>query len=139
LLKKIISGLPLLVLGAIAFSACGPINSDTGTVTGQVTYLERIALPPDAVVGVMLINASLADTQAAVISETNDPTEGGQVPIDFEIIYDVQKINPNNLYKLSASIRNGSGKLLFVTDEPVFVITNDNPSEDVELLLIQVQ
>jgi putative lipoprotein len=138
-MKKIMFCLPLLVLGVIVFSACGSDDSATGTVTGQVTYLVRIALAPGAVVKVQLIDTLLADTQAAIVAETSIVTKGEQVPIDFEIIYDAQKINPNNIYSLSANIRDGDGKLVFVTDQPVFVITKGNPSEDVEITLIQVK
>jgi heat shock protein HslJ len=53
---------------------------DTRTLGGEVTYRERIALPPDAV---LMVEALAVDR--SVLAELRVPTEGRQVPIPFEI------------------------------------------------------
>jgi uncharacterized lipoprotein YbaY len=42
------------------------VPATTATVTGTVTYLERIALPPDATVAVRLLDISRQDVAATV-------------------------------------------------------------------------
>ncbi len=44
-------------------------GSATSKVTGSITYRERIALPPSAVVAVKLVDVSLADAPAVLIAE----------------------------------------------------------------------
>ena len=64
-----------------------PTSEPPAVVTGTVTYRERIALSPQAVVEVKLEDVSRADAAAVTIGEQTI-TNPGQVPIDFEIEYD---------------------------------------------------
>ena len=50
------------------------------SLTGSVTYRERIALPPDAVLVVEMVGPDLS-----VTAEARIPTEGRQVPVPFSI------------------------------------------------------
>ncbi len=72
----------MLLLGSLTLSACG--SSSKESVTGTVTYLQRIALPPDAVVTIRIEDVSKADAPAEVIGEQVIQTEGAQVPIPFQ-------------------------------------------------------
>lgn len=51
-----------------------------GTVSGAVTYLERIALPPDAKVLVEVIGSD-----GTLLAEARIPTQGAQVPLPFAL------------------------------------------------------
>lgn len=82
---------------------------------GEVTYRERVALPPDAVLSVQLADVSLADAPAAIIGERK-VAPAGQVPISFEIRFDPSVIRPKMTYTLQARIT-ADNKLLFVSDE----------------------
>ena len=95
-------------------------------VTGSVTYLERIALPDDAVVEVKLLDVSLTDVEAVTISEQTIANLG-QVPIPFELLYDPQDIDPRNTYRVQARITNG-GDLIFINTSAFLVLTQGNPS-----------
>jgi len=64
-------------------AAGGELAGRSGEGDGTVTYLQRIALPRDAVVHVLLANVSLQDAPALTIAEQT-LTEPGQVPIPFE-------------------------------------------------------
>lgn len=108
------------------------------SVTGDVTYLQRIALPDDAVVEVSIYNASLADASEIVGVQVIE-TAGAQVPIPFDVAYSSGDINENLLYSVSARIEDGAGNLLFISDTAVPVITNGNPTTDVEIVTIQVE
>ncbi|MER9236160.1 YbaY family lipoprotein [Mesorhizobium sp. M0622] len=85
------------------------------TLKGEVTYRERIALPPNAVLSVQLADVSLADAPAAIIGERK-VVPAGQVPIKFEISFDPQVIRPNMTYALQARIT-ADDRLLFISDE----------------------
>lgn len=73
------------------------------TLSGEVLYRERIALPPNAILTVQLADVSLADASATVIgSQTIDPA--GQVPIKFAIDFDPAIIRTGMSYALQARI-----------------------------------
>lgn len=102
-------------------------------ITGTVTYLQRIALPPNAIVEVALVDASRQDAPATVIAQqTITPTT--QVPIPFEVAYDPATINVSGTYALVARI-SVDGAPRFATTQPYNVLTNGNPTTNVELIL----
>jgi putative lipoprotein len=103
-----------------------------------VTYLQRIALQPDAVVTVRIEDVSKADTIAEMIGEQVIQTDGAQVPIPFEVAYDSDQIEENHSYSLRVRIEDGAGKLLWINDTSVPVITRGNPVQDVEVLVVPV-
>jgi putative lipoprotein len=102
-------------------------------VTGTVTYRERLALPPNAVVRVALQNISLADAPAIVLSEQLIVTGGRQAPIPFALDYDPAGIDPRLTYAASARIT-VEGQLLFTSTTASLVITRGNPT-DVEIVV----
>lgn len=122
------------VMAAIAALSGG---GGKAAVTGTVTYRERIALPPDAVLNVQLQDVSLADAPADVIGEEIN-TNPGQVPIPYEVAYDPKEIEENHTYSVRARIEDGSGKLLFTTTQHYGVITRGNPTKDVEIVVEMV-
>ena len=99
----------------------------TSQVTGSVTYRERIALPPTAVVTVRLVDVSLADAPSVLITEQVIRTEGRQVPFEFALAYDASRILPSHTYAVQARIENGD-RLLFISDKMNPVITRDAPT-----------
>ena len=107
-------------------------------VTGQVTYLERMALPPEAVVKVQLQDVSLADAPATVIGEQIIPTNGQQVPFLFEVTFDPGVIKDSNTYSLNVRIEDGAGNLLFINAQSYPVITRGNPIFGVEVVVDKI-
>jgi putative lipoprotein len=103
-------------------------------VTGTVTYRERIALPPDAVVQVQLLDVSLMDVSAKLLAEQIIKPQH-QVPIPFKLVYRPGDIDERMTYAVRATISNGD-KLLFVTDRSYPVLTRGRP-EYVDLVLIR--
>jgi uncharacterized lipoprotein YbaY len=124
--------------GALAVTFRRARGAAEATVTGAVTYRQRIALPEDAVVTVQIRDVSLADAPAVVIGEQIIPTEGNQVPIPYAVAYDPEDIDERREYSMSARIEDGAGKLLFISDTSVPVITRDNPTEEVEIVVVPV-
>lgn len=128
--------LTIIITGlALTLTVC---QSGQEAVTGTITYVQRIALPDDAVVTIKIQDGSLADAPAKVIGEQVIHTNGNQVPIPYEVEYDPQEIDERLTYSMSARTEDGSGKLLFISDTVTPVITNGNPTEDVEIIVVPV-
>jgi uncharacterized lipoprotein YbaY len=112
-------------------------ESLSGTLSGTVTYLLRIALAPDAVVEVTLQDVSKADAPAEVISTQTIGTEGAQVPIAYSLKYDPAKIDAKNTYAVRATITEG-GKLTWTSTQRYPVLTQSAPVDNVEIIVEQV-
>jgi putative lipoprotein len=106
----------------------------SGVVTGSVGYRERIALPPDAVLQIALLDVSRMDVAATVIAEKTIVPEG-QVPIPFDLAYDTGRIDARLVYAVRATIRLGDNSL-FVTDTHYPVLTRGH-GESVDLVLVR--
>ncbi len=104
-------------------------------ISGTVTYLERIALPENATIRVQLLDVSMADTQAPVIGETSLTAAGRQVPFAFSLAYPEDAVQENHAYGLSARITDPEGKLLFITDTHIPVLSAGTPEKDIEIIL----
>jgi uncharacterized lipoprotein YbaY len=101
------------VLALLWVRGSGAQGEGTPYVTGTVTYLQRMALPADAVVVVRLQDVSFQNVQPAkVIAEQTVALDGKQVPVPFTISYAEADIDPAHSYAVRATIRTG-GKLLF--------------------------
>ena len=119
----------------VAAAPTEPTAPTTATVTGTVTYRERIALTPDAVVEARLIDISRADAPAVTIGQ-QVIENAGQVPIAFEIEYDPADIDEMFTYAIQVSIKEGD-KLAFINDTTYLVITRDSPTH-VDMILVKV-
>jgi len=97
-------------------------------IIGTVTYLQRIALSPDAVVNVQLQDVSLQDVPAKVISEVKVATEGKQVPISFRIPYAAADIDPAHSYVVRATILVDEN-MMFSSTTSYPAITRGAPTE----------
>jgi putative lipoprotein len=130
----------LLWVGLVAWAAgCAPGSSGSsgaGVVSGSVTYGERMALPPDAVVEVTLSDVSVQDAAASIIAQATVVAAGREVPLPFELRYDPKKIHPTGWYAMRAAIRR-EGRLIFTSDTVYRVITHGNPTQ-VDLHLVRV-
>ena len=129
------------LLGVVLFGRGGfgapmeQIADRQGVVRGTVSYRERVALPPDAVVEVWIADVSPMALAAPLIAETTVLAEGRQVPIPFELSYDASRIVADHVYAVKAAIRT-AGQILFAMETEHHVITQGNPTE-VELWLVR--
>lgn len=113
LAELVLFGIAPLVLGGLFIP--GAMAAEEATISGDVSYRERIALPPNAILTVRLTDMSLADAPQSVVAEqTVEPA--GQVPVKFEISFDPAVIQPNVNYALQARITVGD-RLWFTNDE----------------------
>ncbi len=116
-------------------ASVGDNAPQTAMVSGSVTYRERIALSPEAVVEVSLQDVSRADAAAVELSSMVIPNPG-QVPIPFELEYDPAAIDERMTYSIRARIID-RGHLVFTTDTNVPVLTRGAGNE-VKLVLVRV-
>jgi putative lipoprotein len=98
---------------------------ETAVLRGTVTYRQRSALTPEAVVQIELRGAAAAGDPPTVVAK-RIIERPGQVPIAFELPYDPSAIDPSTAYTVSARITD-RGQLQFVTETPVPVLTRGAP------------
>ncbi|GEM_PF-2945227 len=126
----------LLAVLAVIFSAGCDRNipeENQGVVSGQVGYLQRIALPEDAVLIVQLEDVSEADAPVEVLAEQKIELQGQQVPVEFELVYDRRQVDKKHRYAVAARIEDSSG-LRFITTE-LYGVSLAEPEVDIEVMV----
>jgi putative lipoprotein len=83
------------------YQNCTVMSTASETVSGTVTYRERIALPPDSVVRVTLESVG---SPMEVLAERTIETQGQQVPIPFSLTYDASSLREDTSYVIRAQI-----------------------------------
>lgn len=97
-------------------------------VTGSVFYRDRSALPPQAMVSVVLADASEVGAPAKILSQVLFPAAGKQVPINFSLPY--SKKQAENAKRIIASARiEVDGRVIYNTNRVFEVITNDKTGD----------
>ncbi len=133
----------LAMLLSALIAACAPASGGPPTATpaapaktlsGRVTYLQRIALPAGAVITVSLDDVSLADAPATNLARATITTQGENVPIPFTLTYDPAAIRDNHSYAVSARITI-DGKLSWISTTRHSVLTSEHPSDDVTIVV----
>lgn len=123
----------LVFLVALAACAKQPEPVSNAVVRGNVLYLDRSALDPNAVIEVDLVQASMEN--AEIVIATGSTAAGGrQVPIPFEVAYDPAQIDPTQTYLVTARILL-NGAVVYYSQGGMPVITNGAPTEGIELLV----
>src|SRR5262249_2996423 len=109
---------------------------ETVTLTGVVTYRQRIALTPEAVVQVDLREVSRPDADAPPLARQliDKP---GQVPIPFSLTCAKAAIEPGRSYAVTAAITD-RGQLQFVTETRVPVFSASAPGP-IEIVVVPVR
>jgi putative lipoprotein len=136
LLKRLSLTVLILLIAACGGRSSTPAAEASAAVTGTVTYRERMLLPPDAVIQVSLVDVSLMDVPAKLISRQEIRPEHA-VPIAFKLPYDPEAIDERMTYAVQARISSGD-KLLFITDTSYQVLTRGQP-DHIDLVLKRVQ
>jgi len=98
----------------LAMFPAGSALAATRVLRGTVSYRERIALPPKAVVEVKLLDVSRADAPARVIAETR--VSGRRIPAHWTLRFDSRGVQSRHSYALQARILLGE-ELLFVNTQ----------------------
>ena len=118
--RRVFFALPALLLLSIL-----PAAAKEARVSGNISYRERIALPPGFVVRVELLDISRQDAPAQTLNSI-ELTPAHQVPIPYEIGFDETQIDPRHSYAVRGQIL-VDGRLWFTTAKVVPVITRGAP------------
>lgn len=86
-------------------------------VTGSIAFLEKIALPPGAVVSVRLVDVATSDAPA-VLAAAAIPVEA-QVPVPYALTVDSDLLDPSGSLSVWARLRSEVGTWQTDTDNPV--------------------
>lgn len=110
---------------ALAFVA-GGMPAAAGVLSGEVFYRERVALPPNAVLEISLVDVTRPGGLGELVASTQ-VRPNRQVPIRFEIRYGDDDVDPRRSYAVRANIL-ADGRLLFVSARSERVLTHGHPS-----------
>lgn len=107
-----------------------PTQTSMLEITGQLTYRERIALPPQSVAVLQLRDVSLADAPSATIAEQRIDLAGHQVPVPFTLTVDRARLTTGRRYSVRGSITGPGQQQLWTTTDAHMV---DPSAQKVEL------
>ena len=106
--------------------AAQPATSSFVEIGGSVSYVARIALPPDAILIIRVLDMARAGAPARVLVEQRYELNGAQVPIPFSATIDRDLIGKKARLSVSARIEQ-RGKLRFVSDKPYPPLKDGQP------------
>lgn len=119
----------------IAASALPEQAAAPGQMNGTLTWLTRDVLPNNASIAVQLVDRTERPYQR--VAESVFRSEGAQTPISFLISYDPDKIDTARTYAIEARI-SVDGRLAWLSEQPVAVLTKNAPADNVEVPLRRV-
>lgn len=123
----------VLIAGELLGLNCRPLQGaarpaaalPSALLPGTLSYRQRIALSPDAVVTLRLLDVSRADAAPLLVAEQVLRARG-QVPIAFVLPYDERRVRADGRYVLEARIEE-NGQLRFRNRRPFAVLTQGQP------------
>jgi YD repeat-containing protein len=104
------------------------MSTQQETVSGTVSYRQRIALPPNTQIVVQLLDVSRQDAPAEVLATETITLGDRQVPVPFTLAYNPDRIIANNTYAVNARIL-VDGNLQFISTTRYAVITQGAPNQ----------
>lgn len=114
-----------------------PDDNNKGVVFGQLIVrgaADSVELPVGAVITVRLEDVSLQDAPSVVIAEVTY-SDLAQLPLFYDIVYDINMLDANAMYAVSADVTSADGELLYWTDTMFNVLTyGSGRSVDIELV-----
>jgi putative lipoprotein len=132
---RLLSGLLLVVVCLPASAEDKP--KEKPRVTGAIEFKQKPTFLEGTEVKIQIQDVSIADAKAVVLGEKiiKDPKK---TPIAFEVEYDGDKIKQNGRYSITCRITH-KGKLLYVTDVNVPVITGKGGTKDVKVPVAEIK
>ncbi len=104
------------------------------TLSGTVTYREKIALPEGSLIEVQIRDVSREDAETDPIAGVSIVTRGENVPIGFVVDYNPALIKPDRSYAVFSRIY-VANELRWITDSVVPFLDNGNPIGNADLVL----
>lgn len=120
-----------MMIPILAVALAQTADAEMGSISGTVTYRERIALPETAELALTISRSSRGVVQP--VTSLTMLLGRKQVPIHFVMPYQLSSIEKGQDYILRAEIRD-RGEVLFRTSEGVAVITNGRNRTELTLV-----
>ena len=96
-------------------------------VTGEITYRERISMPPQSVAVVTLRDVTVENAASTVIAEQRIDLTNRQVPIAFRVSVDRAKLQAQRKYSVRGTILGPEARVLWTTTD-VHLVDPSKPS-----------
>jgi putative lipoprotein len=128
--------IPFVVAMLAAFAGNG-LSADKPKVTGMVEFKGDAEFDKETVAIIRIQDVSLADAPAKTIGEKKI-SDLKSFPIMFEVEYDPAEIKDGHTYALSVRIET-KGKLDYINDTRIPVISKGSPTTDVKAPVIRVK
>lgn len=119
----------------LALTACG---GGSEQVAGTIALPDGASVPEGATIDVQIQDTSRADAPAETIGQQVIDGAGQEGSIPFAVDYNPDDIDSRFQYTMSVRIEDAQGNLLFINDTAIPVITNDNPTSNVVVPVIEV-
>ena len=120
----------------MVISGCS--SSSDAQVTGMIILPDEATVPDGSTIKIQVQDTSEADNAAKTMGEQTIDGQGQGSPIEFSVDYDPDEIVDNHSYTMNVRIEDENGSLLFINDTSIPVITNGNPTGNVEVPVIAV-
>jgi len=101
-------------------------------VTGQVVTQGEATLPEGARLEVKVMDVTQGTPGTQVGGVLRDVT---QFPMEFEATYHAPAIDPQNIYALQVTIKDKEGNSLYTNTQAYNVLTQDNPTYHIEVMV----
>lgn len=110
-----LAGLTAGCMTAASDTAISSSQAMKTTITGEVFYLSRIALPPGAELSVILLDTSLSNPLANLFADTKVLLDNKNVPVPFSMVADHSMLISGDTYEVRAVIRSAAGDIIWRT------------------------
>ena len=94
--------------------AVAPAEPAAVVLSGTITYPEKVALAPNVVVQIQVVDVSRADAPAMVVASTEVLPGGKQIPIAYRLAVKRSAFRPDRRYQVNVRITEGK-VLRFIT------------------------
>jgi putative lipoprotein len=140
-MKKIVLVILIAILLLPSLAACGGSQTQntpaTGaSVTGTVNKRDRKAIAPSDTIEIRLVDKAAQDQP---IGQQDIHAGGKQLPLPFEIQYNPDDISADKTYEIQVQIVKSSGDVIYKDAAEYPVITQGNPTSNVEVFVEPVQ
>ncbi len=129
----------LLAFIGFVITGCSPVSTNPpgnafASITGTVTYFEKIKIPENSILNLKLIDVAHSTEEKPMWIAEENITPLKQTPIPFKLKYKKADIQANRIYAIQAKIL-VNGAVLFKNTPAYQVITQGNPTRDVNIVV----
>jgi uncharacterized lipoprotein YbaY len=115
----------LVALVLLGLATAGAAEARQSILSGRVMVTDVEVIPPGSILKVSLLDLTLGVAKGAIVANGAFEIQG-KLPIQFELLYTANSVEPNRLYGVAAVITDSRGQPLWETRVPIRVLTLGN-------------